>query len=309
MRERANDGSSGWIFNIQRFSVHDGPGIRTTVFLKGCPIRCLWCSNPESQRMEPQIVYWHERCIRCDACVAVCPQSAIEVDEAGHKRVLQERCDLCGRCLEECYAGALEQIGRLATVDEVLSLVEEDRLFYDQSAGGVTLSGGEPTIQPRFSQRLLQGCQERGIHTTIDTCGHAPWDAWEALLPYLDLILYDLKEIDPARHERYVGVSNELIVDNLRRLARTDKPVIVRRPVIPGYNDDEESIRALARFVQELGTVHEIDLLPYHRFGQGKYERLGMGYPMGDEPSMKEEDVGDLRDILESYGFQVKIGG
>jgi pyruvate formate lyase activating enzyme len=309
MRDRVSDGSSGWVFNIQRFSIHDGPGIRTTVFLKGCPIRCLWCSNPESQRMEPQIVYWHERCIRCDACVAVCPRSAIEVDESGHKRVLQDRCDLCGRCLEECYAGALEQIGRLVTVDEVLSLVEEDHLFYEQSSGGVTLSGGEPTAQLRFSQRLLQGCRERDIHTTIDTCGHAPWEAWEALLPYLDLILYDLKEIDPARHERYVGVSNELILDNLRRLARTGKSIIVRRPVIPGYNDDEGSIRALARFVQELGAVHEIDLLPYHRFGQGKYKRLGMRYPMGDEPSMKEEEVGGLRDILESYGFRVKIGG
>lgn len=299
----------GRVFDVKKFSVHDGPGIRTTVFLKGCPLRCLWCSNPESQRMEPQIVFWPERCIRCETCLAVCPQSAIVADEAGRKQVLPERCDLCGRCLEECYAGALEQIGRLMTVDEVLSLVEEDRPFYEESGGGVTLSGGEPAAQPGFSQRLLQGCQERDIHTAIDTCGYAPWEVWQALLPYLDLILYDLKEIDPLRHKRYTGVSNKLILDNLKRLACTGRAIIVRRPVIPGYNDDEGSIHTLARFVQELSTVHEIDLLPYHRFGRGKYERLGMEYPMGDEPSTREEEVAGLRDILVAYGFQVKIGG
>lgn len=309
MRDQANDGSAGWVFDVKRFSVHDGPGIRTTVFLKGCPLRCLWCSNPESQRMEPQIVFWNERCIRCDACLAVCPQSAIVADEAGRKQVLPECCDLCGRCLEECYAGALEQIGRLMTVDEVLSLVEEDNPFYEESGGGVTLSGGEPMAQSRFSQRLLQGCQEQSIHTTIDTCGYALWEDWQALLPYLDLILYDLKEIDPNRHRRFTGVSNELILDNLRRLALTDKMVIVRRPVIPGYNDDQESIHALARFVRELSTIHEIHLLPYHRFGRGKYERLGKEYPMGDTPSLREGEVTGLRDILVSYGFQVRIGG
>jgi pyruvate formate lyase activating enzyme len=309
MRDQASDGSAGWIFDVKKFSIHDGPGIRTTVFLKGCPLRCLWCSNPESQQVEPQIVFWHERCIHCDVCLAVCPQSAIVADEAGHKQVLSERCDLCGRCLEECYAEALEQIGRLMTVEEVLSLVEEDSPFYEESKGGVTLSGGEPMAQPRFSQRLLQGCQERDIHTAIETCGHAPWEVWQALLPHLDLILYDLKETDPARHKRYTGVSNELILDNLKRLSRTGRPIIVRRPVIPGYNDDEESVHALARFVRELGTVHEIDLLPYHRFGRGKYERLGMEYPMGSALTVKEEEVTGLRDILVSHGFRVKVGG
>ena len=309
MQGQANNGSAGWIFNIQKFSIHDGPGIRTTIFLKGCPLRCLWCDNPESQSMEPQMVFWDERCIRCDACMAVCPQSAIVADEAGRKQVSPDRCDLCGRCLEECYAGALERIGRLMTVDKVLSLVEEDRPFYEQSGGGVTLSGGEPMTQPGFSQSLLRGCQERGIHTAIETCGHAPWKVWQALLPHLDLILYDLKEVDSARHRRHTGVSNELILNNLRRLARTGKPIVVRRPVIPGYNDDEESIHALAHFVQELNTVRGVNLLPYHRFGQGKYKRLGWEYPMGDEPSLKEERITGLRDILVAYGLQVKIGG
>jgi pyruvate formate lyase activating enzyme len=279
------------------------------VFVKGCPLRCLWCDNPESQQAEPQIVFWHERCIGCNTCLTVCPQWAIVIDEDGRKWVRRERCNLCGCCVEECYAQAMEQVGRLMTVDEALALVEEDRPFYDRSGGGVTLSGGEPTSQPRFSQRLLQGCQARGIHTAIETCGYASWAVWQALLPHLDLILYDLKEIDPAKHKFFTGVSNELILDNLRRLARTGKPIIVRRPVIPGYNDSEASIHALARFVEELGTIHEVHLLPYHRFGRGKYERLGTGYPMGDQPSLKEEAVTGLRDILASYGFLAKIGG
>jgi pyruvate formate lyase activating enzyme len=309
MALQSADGSAGWVFDIKKYSVHDGPGIRTTVFLKGCPLRCLWCSNPESQQVEPQIVFWCERCIHCDACLAVCSQSAIAVDEVGQKRVLPERCDLCGQCLEVCYAGALEQIGRLMTVDEVLSSVEKDRLFYEESGGGVTLSGGEPTAQPWFCLELLQGCKERGFHTVVDTCGHTPWKVWETLLPYIDMILYDLKEMDPNRHQRCVGVSNALILDNLRRLAHTGKSIIVRRPVIPGYNDEPAGVHALARFVAELGTIPEIDLLPYHRYGRGKYERLGMRYPMGDEPSMQDEEVFGLRDILVSYGFRVKVGG
>jgi pyruvate formate lyase activating enzyme len=309
MQDRADGDTRGWVFNIQKFSVHDGPGIRTTVFLKGCPLRCVWCDNPESQSMEPQIVFWDERCIQCGACMAVCTRSAIVADEAGRKQVLPERCDLCGHCLEECYAGALEQIGRLMTVDEVLSLVEEDRPFYDQSGGGVTLSGGEPLTQPEFSRSLLQGCQQQEIHTAIETCGYAPWKTWQMLLPHLDLILYDLKEIDGARHRRHTGASNELILNNLRQLAGTGKPIIVRYPVIPGYNDRAESIHALASFVQELNTVREINLLPYHRFGQGKYQRLGMEYPLGDQPSLREDQIIDLRDILVTYGFQVKIGG
>jgi pyruvate formate lyase activating enzyme len=308
MRPSSNAALSGWVFNVQRFSVHDGPGIRTTIFIKGCPLRCLWCDNPESQRIEPQIVFWRERCIRCNACLAVCTRSAVVMDETEHKQVLADRCDWCGCCLQECYAGALEQIGRAMKVEQVVALVEEDRLFYEQSGGGVTLSGGEPTSQPTFTHQVLQSCQERGIHTAIETCGYAPWQVWQALVPHLDLILYDLKEVDPARHKRCTGVSNELILDNLRQLARTDKTIILRRPVIPGYNDDSESIHALARLAQEL-AVQEINLLPYHRFGQGKYERLGQEYPMGNLPSLKEDQVAGLRDILISYGLQVKIGG
>jgi pyruvate formate lyase activating enzyme len=300
---------SGWIFNIQRFSVHDGPGIRTTVFLKGCPLRCLWCDNPESQQLEAQMVFWSERCIHCDACLSICPESALEVDAKGNRRWLLEQCTLCGRCTEVCYAGALEQIGRRATVGEVLAEVEADRRFYEQSGGGVTLSGGEPLGQPSFSRGLLQAIHERGIHTAIETSGYGAWSVWLELLPHLDLILYDLKELDPERHQMMTGVSNRLILDNLRQLADTGKKVIVRRPVIPGYNDSPESIHALARFVSSLQTIEEIDLLPYHRFGRAKYDRLGKEYVMGVQPSLDESDVTHLQDIVRSYGLRAKIGG
>jgi pyruvate formate lyase activating enzyme len=255
------------------------------------------------------MVYWSERCIHCEACLEICLQSAIAVDEAGHQVLLPERCNLCGRCLEECYTGALEQIGRLMTVAEVLAVVAEDQSFYEESGGGVTLSGGEPTTQAGFCHSLLRGCYEKGFHTAIETCGHTPGEVWQTILPYLDLILFDLKEVDPARHKQYTGVSNRLILDNFKRLAQSGQQMIVRRPVIPGYNDDLESIYALAKFLQPFETIQEVNLLPYHRLGQGKYEQLGLEYTMGDQPSLTEEDLHGLRAILLAYGLRVKLGG
>ena len=303
---------SGVVFNIQRFSVHDGPGIRTTVFLKGCPLRCPWCNNPESQEALSQVVFWPERCIGCEACVAACPRGAIEVDAgAGHprRRILADRCDQCGRCLDACFPGALEQVGRLMTAGEVVAAVAEDRLFYDGSGGGITLSGGEPTGQPRFARAVLRGCREAGIHTAIESCGRTPWRVWTTLLPHLDLVLLDLKEIDPARHRELTGVSNRLILANARRLAAHGVSLIVRRPLIPGHNDSLDSLHALGRFVRELDTVQEVDLLPYHRMGSAKYERLGRDYTLGARPSLSPEDAEPARRLLLSYGLQVKIGG
>ncbi len=304
-----DENHAGWVFNIQRYAVHDGPGIRTTVFLKGCPLQCLWCCNPESQHIEPVIVFWQDRCIDCGNCLAVCPSSAISDDIDHHKRIDTRQCDHCGLCVDQCYAGALEQVGKLRTARDILDGVEEDRSFYAESGGGMTLSGGEPLAQPGFAYHLLKGAQARGIGTALETSGFASWQVWKKLLPYLDLILYDLKEVDPVQHRHFTGVSNKLILENLKLLAQTGKPVIVRRPVIPGYNDNPQSIHALGRFVQELGTVSEIDLLPYHRMGQNKYKQLGQEYVMGDAPTMKDDEVTGLRDILVSYGLTVKIGG
>jgi pyruvate formate lyase activating enzyme len=300
---------SGWIFDIKRFAIHDGPGIRTTVFLKGCPLQCKWCDNPESQLKEPHLVYWQERCISCNACLAACPRGAIVVASGGDRLIDVERCDLCGCCVEACYSGALEQVGRLITVDELFSIIEEDRPFYEESGGGVTLSGGEPLAQPAFTQALLRRCQEEYIHTAIETCGHAPPKTFEAILPHVDLILYDLKELDPDRHQQFTGVSPELILGNLRALADCGPPIIVRRPVIPGYNDAPGDSHALGRFLEELDMNQEVHLLPYHRLGRAKYRRLGRDYPLAGQPSLDEEQVTPLKDILESYGLQVAIGG
>ena len=309
----AGDGGSrsaspGWVSNIQRFSVHDGPGIRTTVFLQGCPLHCLWCSNPEAQEPGVHIVHWEDRCLGCDACRAVCPRSAIRVDGLGRRFVVTASCDGCGRCLEQCYPGALEQLGRLLTVREVLDAVEADRVFYDRSGGGMTLSGGEPMAQPEFCLALLAGARALGIATCMETCGQAPWALWEQMLPYLGLVLYDLKEVDRERHERWTGVPNDLILDNLRRLAASGTRVIVRRPVIPGCNDDEESLLALADYVGEVG-LREIHLLPYHRLAQGKYERLGQEYLAGDRPPQTPEDLLEMQALLTARGLSVKIGG
>jgi pyruvate formate lyase activating enzyme len=301
--------SAGWIFNLQRYSIHDGPGIRTTVYLKGCPLQCAWCCNPESQSRKPEIIYWQERCMRCGTCLEVCPQGAVIEIEGGWKQVDRSRCDTCGLCVEECYSGALEIVGSYRTSGEILRLVEEDRPFYDESGGGMTLSGGEPLAQPQFTLSLLQGASMRGIHTAIETSGHAPWGVWASILPYLDLILYDLKEVDPVRHARYTGVDNAIILENLNRLAETDVPIIVRRPVIPGTNDSEESMAALGEFVRELKTIRQVDLLPYHRLGLGKYERLGQEYALAHEPTLKNEALSGLQDILLSYGLDVQIGG
>jgi len=304
-----NQELTGWVFNIQRYSLHDGPGIRTTVFLKGCPLHCLWCSNPESQRLKPHIFFDNDRCIRCDACITTCPADAILVNADGIRRIQAESCNLCGLCVEVCYSGALEQIGREMTISDVLTDIKADQPFYDHSNGGMTLSGGEPMLQSQFSQKLLQGSKAMGIHTAMETCGFVKWDLWESLLPHLDLVLYDLKEMDSERHKHWTGVSNDLVLDNLRRLAKSGVLVIVRRPVIPGYNDSIDSIHQLARFVSDLGAIEEIDLLPYHRFGKGKYESLGQEYVLGNQPSLEHADVNHLREILLSYGFRVKIGG
>ena len=298
----------GWVSNIQHYAVHDGPGIRTTVFLQGCPLRCAWCCNPEMLRLGALVTWWEDRCIGCDVCRRVCPAAAVEVDEKGRRRVLADRCDLCGRCLDGCYSGALEQVGKLMTVTEVLTEVLADEIFYDESHGGMTLSGGEPSAQSEFCLGLLPHARARHIHTAIETSGHAPWSIWELLLPYVDLVLYDIKEVDPERHARWTGISNALILENLRRMVETGTRVIVRRPVIPGYNDDEGSLRSLGGLMRQLG-LRELHLLPYHRLGEGKYERLEQKYRLGGVPSLTPADVVAARDLLLTLGVAAKIGG
>jgi glycyl-radical enzyme activating protein len=265
----------GLVTDIQRFSVHDGPGIRTTVFLKGCDLRCAWCHNPETLRPSPEIRFLPERCIGCGACLAACPNGAQAI-EGGRRVYRRDRCAACGRCARTCYAGALACVGRAMDAGEVLAEVLEDAAFYRNSGGGLTLSGGEPLCQPAFALELLRLAKAAGIHTAIETNLAAPWDRVAELLPFLDLVMADLKLMDAARHREWTGASNDRILENARRLAGMGKPLVVRTPVIPGVNDAPEAIGAIAEFVRGLSPNVRYELLPYHPLGVGKYRSLGV---------------------------------
>lgn len=276
----------GIIYNIQRFSLHDGPGIRTTVFLKGCPLRCAWCHNPESQRIRPQLSLFESRCLRCGQCFALCP--CHQLADGAHTVDFQA-CTACGRCVDGCAAGALEILGRETTAAEAAEEALRDLPFYQTSGGGVTLSGGEPTMQADFAAELLARVRAAGVHTALETCGHAPWASFGKLLPHLDMILYDVKQMDGDKHKAYTGVDNGLILDNLRRLCSRDvqAEIVVRTPVIPGYNDQPENFAALADFLKGMERIPRVELLPYNELAGSKYPRLGMTYSPGE---VREED-------------------
>jgi pyruvate formate lyase activating enzyme len=289
----------GRIFNIQRFSVQDGPGIRTTVFMKGCSLACPWCSNPESQAPDPELGYADSLCDGCGRCIPVCEPQAIS--SRGEKVWLErERCDDCGRCVEVCAPGALKMFGREISVEEALREIRKDAPYYRNSKGGVTASGGEPLRQPRFVASLFRRCQESGIHTALDTCGHAPRDALRDVLEHTDLVLYDLKLIDDERHIEILETSNHPILDNARFVAASGVPLIARIPLIPGITETEENVRAAARFIEELGeAVTAIHLLPYHRFGLDKYRMLDRDCPLAELAPLSEERI---RAVVESLG-------
>ncbi|MCD6289105.1 MAG: glycyl-radical enzyme activating protein [Anaerolineae bacterium] len=305
----------GLIFDIQRFSVHDGPGIRTTVFLKGCSLRCFWCHNPEGIRPRPEIQFFPDRCIACGECVAVCPNGAHELRDGFHI-YHRDRCESCGLCAGVCYSEALTLIGRTMTVDEVVVEVLRDRAFYDTS-GGVTLSGGDPLMQPDFSRAILERCKAEGVHTAIETAANCHWEDLAALLPVTDLVMMDIKHMDPEKHRWATGVSNKRILANARRLAQTDKPVLFRVPVVPTVNDTPEEIGAIARFVQQLiglragdgvsgskGAI-ELELLPFHRMAASKYQSLGLKYRAASFVAPDKEKMEELAAIVRSYGVPV----
>lgn len=306
--DRYRDQVTGLIFDIQRFSVHDGPGIRTTVFLKGCPLSCLWCQNPESISRRPEITYIASKCIQCDKCLDVCPEGAIR-SANGAKELLRQACTLCGDCLDVCYAEALNIFGRWLTVPELMEIVELDREFYMRSGGGVTFSGGEPAAQPDFLRAACREAQARRLHTTIDTSGYVGWDTFRSILSHVDLVLYDLKHMDSAVHRRLTGVPNELILENLQRLAQIGHPVHVRVPLIPGYNDSEENVRATAAFVATLPNVKSLDILPYHRLGEPKWKQLDVSYELEDVMPPDREHVYRLAEIAGRYDVLINVGG
>jgi len=374
---------SGLVFNIQRYSIQDGPGIRTTVFLKGCPLRCWWCHNPESQAPEPEITVIENRCIQCGVCLAVCPQagrtdfqsvgvrrtdsqsvqaegidlpsaeragtdsgSALPQDdlkrrpttpgrtdcqsvlryEGGLKiRPTLVRCTRCGACVEACPTEARQLVGRRMTVDEVLADVLKDRLFYDDSGGGVTFSGGEPLVQPEFLMGLLTACRARAIHTAVDTSGYAPKEQLLATAALTDLFLYDLKTMDDARHLECTGVSNAVILENLLALGQAHQNLWIRIPIVPGFNDDAEQLEAAARFVASIPAVRQVSLLPYHPTGTGKSRWLGrhvarppaedsmlLGHaslsPSHPEPPPSEY-MEEAADRFRAFGLNTQTGG
>lgn len=311
MVEERNEGDirlkQGIIFNIQRYSVHDGPGIRTTVFLKGCPLKCWWCHNPESQLLEEEILFIKNRCKGCGACAKVCPKSAIEISN----RIVEfspEKCIICGKCIEVCAIGAREVAGKKVGVEHVIKEIKKDLIFYDEAGGGVTFSGGEPLLQWEFLYELLVRCKEEGIHTTLDTSGFASWEVIEKLTPYIDLFLYDIKLMDDEEHVKYTGTSNRIILDNLKRLSALGKKINARMPIIPGINNSEKNIRGTGEFLSKY-NVHQVNLLPYHSMAKDKYGRLFKEYKLDNtiEPEMCE--MLEIKDILIGYGLNVKIGG
>lgn len=298
--------TEGVVFDIQRFSIHDGPGIRTIVFLKGCPLSCRWCCNPESQNPHPVLMYQQSSCLHCGKCINVCEVGAISVDNP--RFVDRDRCVACGKCADVCPAGALTMKGRKMTVWEVMQVLQKDATTYRRSGGGITLSGGEPLMQSGFAVELLKACHEKGWHTAMETTGFAPKESVERVMPWLDLVLMDIKSPFTEVHEKNTGVPNAKILENAVRISNITKTV-VRVPTIPGVNADPESIAEIAKIAKTMHNVDTIHILPYHTYGENKYDLLGTDYPMGDTPPLPLEEAEKLKNVVEAAGLQCVIGG
>lgn len=296
-----------YISNIQRFCVHDGPGIRTVAFFLGCPLSCKWCQNPETIRKEPQLMMNHELCARCGACIEKCSRKAITMNETGEVVTDRTLCEECFECVGECYFDARTVSGTLYTVENLYHEIIKDMEFFTQSGGGITLSGGEPTLCADFSAELLR--RLKGIHRAIETCGYTKWEEFEKLLPVTDLFLYDMKCFDEEKHKTWTGTSNQIIRENLEKLICRHKEVILRIPLVPGVNDEEKEFSNMMAFAHSLGGISEVHILPFHQIGSSKYGILGKEYDLAELKEENEKGIARCKDIAKAAGFRVSIGG
>lgn len=295
---------TGTITDIQHFSVHDGPGIRTTVFTKGCNLRCFWCHNPETQATDLELQYYPDRCIACGKCVEVCPESAHAMVDGLHA-FDRARCTACGACTDVCYSRALVMAGARRSAADVVEVVLRDRAFYETSGGGVTISGGEPLLQPAFTRAVLTGCRAEGIHTAVETAANVSWSRIQEILPVTDLVMMDVKSMDGDVHRKATGVPNARILENARRLADYGVPLIVRTPVVPGVNDDEESIRAIADFTSGLRSLVRYELLRFHAMAGSKYAALGLPFHAGGITPPSDDQMKRLAEVASSFAHEV----
>jgi pyruvate formate lyase activating enzyme len=296
------------VFDIERYALEDGPGIRTVVFFKGCNLRCTWCQNPESHEAAPQVMYDRGRCTACGRCVSACPEAAIADTPPWGFLTDEARCAVCGTCIEVCFQAARRIAGKMMTSEEILAEIRRDRPFYESSGGGVTFSGGEPLLYPAAVVELARACRAEGIHTALETAGHVPWKRLEGVLPWIDLLYFDFKHIDPTVHRAVTGVSNELILANLRRAAESCANLVVRIPVIPGVNADAETQAAMLAYLAGETAVRNVELLPFHRLGGNKYEALGLEYAFATTPNMARESCEPFAREGRRLGLSVRVG-
>lgn len=301
---------SAFIFNVQKYNMYDGPGVRTIVFFKGCPLRCRWCSNPESVKQIFQILYKSNMCVNCGACTKVCPAGIHILNNGIHEVKRNNDCIGCRRCKNVCPQAALEIAGEMKSLSELLDIVREDTMFYEMSGGGITLGGGECTMQAEAAKNLLMACRQEGINTAIETCGYTKTDKLLELAEYVDLFLFDVKHMDPERHNELTGVSNDLILHNLTELLKHRYHVTIRMPMLKNMNDSQEEIRSVIEFLmpyKDYPNFKGIDLLPYHKLGVNKYNQLDQEYPIAGDPSLSDAEIDQIEEWIKAYQFPVRV--
>jgi len=312
LRKTGNERSDciqGTIFDIQRYCVHDGPGVRTVVFMKGCPLNCVWCCNPESISPKPELMVFNSSCIGCGLCIKSCPKGALCLEE-GKIIINRAKCDICGICTEACPTESIQMRGYSIELKELTEEILKDEPFFRNSGGGVTLSGGEPTAQPEFAAALLAKLNSKGIHTAIETNGYANWPVLKSLVRQSDLILFDIKHLNPLKHFEYTGVTNEQILYNLNQIVSEKKQIIIRMPIIPGVNYHLSHLKETAKYLKTLnGSIEEVHLLPYHRLGVQKYAKLGKSYPLNDVEPLTPNEIEHISNLFDAQKFRIKIGG